>query len=335
MSSSVRELCAEWAPPGSVKIEGNVIPGVKVLGFESPSHKRRYSVGMMRTEAPKYENARVNIDHPAGLYDTTQRNMPRSAMTAFGRIRNPRVDESRGLIGDLHFNPGHPMAAAVKWAAENDPTQFALSHLADLVGEQKDGWFNTHKIDKLHSVDVVSNGGTTSGLFESAATEGESHMEPVNLTSMTREAIQTARQDLKVLTAAEALANENELEKLKAKLTAAEAENVSLKSKVEGFEAIKAKDTRDETRKTKIAEAKLPEHLATTTFTALCLAAETSDERFTALLSERKELAEKTTSRLPTKPKSESKGAAEAGGHPAAKTSTSKDFAAALKTGAF
>jgi hypothetical protein len=324
----IKETVAEWSAAGT-KITGNVIPGVKILGFESPSHKRRYPVDAMRKSANKYENAQVNFDHPAGLYDPSKRNLPRPASTPFGRIRNPRVDESRGLIGDLHFNPGHPFAEAVKWAAENDPGQYALSHLADLVGSYESGWFVTSDIEKVHSVDVVSNGGTTAGLYESAAMqEGERKVE---LISMTRDQLQAARQDLKILTVAEALAQETRLKELETKVTAAEAENGKLKVEIDGHKAVTAKTTRDDARKVKIAEAKLPEHLNTPTFQAMCMESGTTDERFTALLAERKELADKTTGKV-QKPTSSSKGVGEsAGASKGPDTSTSKGFASAVK----
>jgi len=328
----MRETVAEWSAPGTKIAEGsNVITGVKVLGFESPSHKRKYPVAAMRASVSLYENAMVNFDHPAGLYEPAKKNVPRSATTSsFGRIRNARVDESRGIVGDLHLNPGHPFANAVKWAAENDPASYALSHLADLEGHLESGWFHTHRIAKVHSVDVVSNGGTTAGLYESAAMQEGDH--PVELNSMTREAIQAARQDLKVLTVAEALANDQRLKELETKVTAAEAENGKLKVEIDGHKAVTAKATRDETRKTKIGEAKLPEHLNTPVFQAMCLESSTSDERFTALLAERKELADKTTGKIST-PRSIAKGVGEHAGAPTNDTSTSKGFAKAIGKG--
>lgn len=326
MNEQAIELVAEWAAPAT-KVQGDVIPGVKVVGFESPSHKRRYPKETLTADAKLYEGARVFIDHPDGLYDASRRNVPRPAGTHFGRIRNPRVDEARGLIGDLHVVPTHPLAASVKWAAENDPTAYALSHLADLVGTRgPDGWFVTRKIDKVHSVDVVSNGGTTNGLFESAANkEGDPTME---LTSMTREAIQAARQDLKVLTVAEAMAADQKVVELETKLKAAEAENATLKGKVEGLEATEKKRTKDGERLKLIGEAKLPEYLNTEAFRGQCLAA--SDEGFTALLADRKDLAAKTTGKVTSGPTSTARTAAEASGT-REPTKDHKDFARTLK----
>ena len=82
----------------------------------------------------------------------------------------------------------------------------------------------------------------------------------------------------------------------------------------------------------KIAEAKLPEHLNTQTFQTMCMESSMTDERFTALLAERKELADKTTGKVSTTPRSSSKGVGESAGNLQGKdTSTSKSFAAAVK----
>lgn len=315
MMESVKIEVAEWAPQG-MKVNGNVIPGVKVLGFESPSHKRRYPIEAMRQDVGKYEGARVNFDHP-------EPGRLRPAAAGFGRIRAPRVDEGRGIVGDLHFNPEHPFAKAIAWAAEHDPAQYSLSHLADLEGVREGDWFITKRIDKVHSVDVVSNGGTTTGLFEGAV-EGD---RTVELTSMSREEIQAARQDLKVLTATESLANDQALKKLQDRVAALEGENTQLKSKVEGFEAEKAKGSRDATRLKAIAEAKLPEHLNTESFRVTCL--EASDVQFTALLADRKILADTTTGKISTQPRSGSRSASEGAGVP--KPKDAKEFAAFLK----
>lgn len=316
--TAVHELVSEWAATGTKVGEGNVIPGVKILGFESPSHRRKYPITVMRAEAHKYEGARVNFDHiPAGSQ--------RPSSTVFGRIRNPRVDETRGLIGDLHFNPGHPFAAAVKWAAENDPSQYNLSHVADLVGNMTpDRWFMTKEIEKVHSVDVVSNGGTTSSLFESAATtEGEAS--PMEIKSMTREQLQAERQDLRVLTVTEAAASEKKYADLEAKVLASEAENKSLKAEIDGLKAIEAKRLKDATRLKAIEDAKLPEHLVTETFRTIAL--ESTDERFTALLAERKEMAVKVPAT------SKSKTVQESAGNGEPKTSDSKAFVSFMKGG--
>ena len=328
--NTVLETVAEWAAPAT-KVNGDVIPGVKIVGYESPSHKRRYPKEVLSRDASKYEGARVFIDHPEGIYNPSASRVPRPAGSHLGRIRNPRVDEARGLIGDLHVMPTHPLASSVKWAAENDPTAYALSHLADLIGTRDGaGWFNTNSIDKVHSVDVVSNGGTTAGLFESAAMsqEGDRTMEQPTLASMTREAIQAARQDLKVLTVAEHHALEQKAADFETKLKAAEAKATAAEAKVEGFEATEKKRTKDGERLKLIGEAKLPEHLNTESFRTTCLGS--TDEQFTALLADRKTLAASTNGKLPPGPSSSSRTAAEAAGT-RAPTKDSKEFAGVLK----
>lgn len=326
---TVMETVAEWAAPAT-KVNGDVIPGVKIVGYESPSHKRRYPKETLTADAGKYEGARVFIDHPEGIYNPSASRVPRPAGTHLGRIRNPRVDEARGLIGDLHVMPTHPLASSIKWAAENDPTAYALSHLADLIGTRgPDGWFTTKSIDKVHSVDVVSNGGTTAGLFESAAMhkEGDRTMEQPTAATMTREQLQAARPDLKVLTIAESIANEQKVADLETKLKATESKLTAAEAKVEGFETTEKKRGKDGERLKLIGEAKLPEHLVTDAFKATCLSA--TDEGFTALLADRKDLAAKTTGKA-SPPTSGSRTAAEAAGT-RAPTKDAKEFASVLK----
>lgn len=330
MSELIHETVAEWAAPAT-KVQGDVIPGVKVVGYESPSHRRKYPKEVLVAEAKKYEGIRIFVDHPEGIYNPQARNVPRPAGSHIGRLRNPRVDEARGLIGDLHVMPTHPLATSLKWAAENDPTAYALSHLADLVGVQENGWFVTKQIERVHSVDVVSNGGTTAGLFESAAMlkEGDRTMEPTTAT-MTRDQLQAARPDLKVLTIAESIANEQKVADLETKLKASEAKATAAEAKVEGFEATEKKRGKDGERLKLIGEAKLPEHLNTESFRTTCLGA--TDEQFTALLADRKTLAVGTTGRA-SPPTSGARSAAEAAGT-VKPTTDAKDFASRLKKGA-
>ena len=124
----------------------------------------------------------------------------------------------------------------------------------------------------------------------------------MEITSMTREQLQAERQDFKILTVTEAAAHEKTITDLNARVTALEAEKTSLTATLDGLKATEALRLRNETRKTAIEAAKLPEHLMTETFKTLAFESSTTDERFTALLAERKELAAKvpTTSKTRT-----------------------------------
>lgn len=151
-------------------------------------------------------------------------------------------------------------------------------------------------------------------------------MEPT-LATMTRDQLQAARPDLKIQTIAESHASETKVADLETKLKAAESKLTAAEAKVEGFETTEKKRGKDEQRLKLIGEAKLPEHLVTEAFKTTCLSA--TDEGFTALLADRKDLAAKTTGKA-SPPTSGARSAAEAAGT-RAPTKDAKEFASVLK----
>jgi hypothetical protein len=77
---------------------------------------------------------------------------------------------SQGLpIADQGFNPKHPMTEAVLWEIENKPENVRLSHVADVDKVSgADGRQKIVKINKVHSVDIVTRGATTKSICEDA-----------------------------------------------------------------------------------------------------------------------------------------------------------------------
>ena len=93
---------------------------------------------------------------------------PRTLRDRFGWIENVRMTEA-GPYGDYRFyNPQSDLAISLMNAAEmRDGKGFALSHNADGEGEVVGKRYRVRKILEVHSVDVVSDGGTNISLFES------------------------------------------------------------------------------------------------------------------------------------------------------------------------
>lgn len=141
-----------------------IIRDVKVIGFES-KNGRLYTPDALRKAVSKYEGAKVNIDHPPAN-DPLR---PRSVADRIGTLRNVRFVEASGLHADFHFNPKHPLAEQVAWAAEHDPTSIGFSHNAMVKqGRRQDGKQFIEDIDRVVSVDLVADPATTNGVFESA-----------------------------------------------------------------------------------------------------------------------------------------------------------------------
>lgn len=149
-------------PAGTIDREKGVVYGVRVVTRVS-ANKRVYPVPVLRRFAAAYEGRVVNVGHRKRPDDYDD------PLVKFGELRNVTADDE-GLKGDLHFNPKHGFAEPFLWACEHNPGLYALSHHA-LVrwapALDSDGRKVAESIDAVASVDIVSVGGTTSGVFES------------------------------------------------------------------------------------------------------------------------------------------------------------------------
>lgn len=136
----------------------SVLKNVWILGLQS-RNGRRYTPEAVRGAIEQYEGAKANCNHPSKPDD------PRPIADRFGRLRNVRFVPGKGLVGDLVFNPKHPMAETVRWWAENDPQGIGLSHNATGAGRQEGDVFVVEKIVRVRSVDLVAEPATTSSLL--------------------------------------------------------------------------------------------------------------------------------------------------------------------------
>lgn len=136
----------------------NVLRNVKILNFTS-KNKRYYPPELLRKSLGLYEGAPVNIDHPDD-------NSPRKYESRFGRVINVKLLND-GLYGDLVYNPEHKLAKSFAWWSKNDPNAIGLSHNCIAKTKYgKDGIETITEIDRIASVDLVADPGSTKGLFE-------------------------------------------------------------------------------------------------------------------------------------------------------------------------
>ena len=144
---------------GSAPTAG-VIPGVKILGAKS-RNRREYTADAMKGAVSLYEGAVVYTNHaPAGTKH-------RSFADRFGRLRNVRFDEAKcELRGDLEYLETHPAATQLKEDVERRLNFFGLSHDADGQFVYRKGVKTVTQIDKVNSVDLVSNPATNISLLE-------------------------------------------------------------------------------------------------------------------------------------------------------------------------
>lgn len=159
MTTQLLEITFSDTP--QVDREAGVIRGVKILGRTSRNH-RVYSDAALNQAAYLYEGLAVNLDHPA----PSQAGAGRAVAEGFGWLTSVGVREA-GVFGDLHYLRSHPQAEMIAEAAERNPRRFGLSHNAVGQVRHREGQVIVEAIDKVHSVDIVQNPATSSGLFES------------------------------------------------------------------------------------------------------------------------------------------------------------------------
>lgn len=147
--------------PARIDRAAGIIRGVKILGKES-KNGRTYSPQAMREAASLYEGIRVNMNHPSKEAIKSSRGI----QDWIGTLENVTVRDT-GVYGDLVMLKSHPYTPAIMESAERYPTKFGLSHNADCSGYNTGGKSIIESVEKVRSVDLVTNPATNSSLFES------------------------------------------------------------------------------------------------------------------------------------------------------------------------
>jgi hypothetical protein len=139
---------------GVIDLSAGVLRGCHILGGWS-SWARRYPEAVIRKARRLYEGRPVYFGHEGGW-----RHEP------LARVGNPRVADGQ-LYGDLRLNRFNPDGARALVRLALSSARVGLSHYADCVGFKQDGVEIVQEIRRVLSVDVVRQGATTRGLFES------------------------------------------------------------------------------------------------------------------------------------------------------------------------
>jgi hypothetical protein len=174
-----RGLYEYAAQPGARRVdrERGIVYGCKVVGrCSGNTHNVEgvsgtdYAASALREALPLYEGAPCFCDHPPRDPRTGRPlKQDRPADSRLGTLRNVRMRD-REVYGDLHLLLSHPRAERVMEAAEREDMSdaYALSHNSYGRGEVRNGRYVITSIPTVHSVDLVSQGGTNKGLFESS-----------------------------------------------------------------------------------------------------------------------------------------------------------------------
>lgn len=145
---------------GRVDRAQGLIRSVKILGQRS-SNGRIYLAETIRQAAHLYENKSVRLNHPRNPDDQ------RPVESVIGSLVNVRVGNDGDLYGDLRVVKAHPFASRLFEMAETQPHLVSLSHNAEGSCDSKEDTLVVYEITEVRSVDLVTDGATTSSLFES------------------------------------------------------------------------------------------------------------------------------------------------------------------------
>lgn len=145
--------------------QDGVIKNVHFVGFQSknstiknkPPYKYSSVALKEATDQGLYNGLDIYLSHGDG---TAKDRDPKDKI---GVTSNARFDEAKGVKGDLELNPAHPYYPSVKWWADNKPDRIAMSHRATCALNEATN--EVVIIKKVKSLDIVSNGATTTGLF--------------------------------------------------------------------------------------------------------------------------------------------------------------------------
>lgn len=169
--------------------ENLIIKGTTILGPVSLNN-RRYPTAVQEAAIPLFEGVKAYADH-----DAPNSKEARKMRDFIGKHQNIRVVEGK-MRGDLHLAPNETVLNYIIPNAKKFPDAIGNSIVARVVLERgKDGVDEAKKIVKVRSVDMVTEPGTTTGLFESH-TPAAMQEDTMDLKTVTMEQLRTERADL-------------------------------------------------------------------------------------------------------------------------------------------
>jgi hypothetical protein len=174
----VAEYLSLAVPRGTVDRRTGTVRNVRVIGKRS-RNQRKYPPEVTARHVAMF-GVGVNVGHHFDPRTGLPTEVPPT--DRFGRLENPRV-HAEGVNADLRFNPEHAFAKPFCWACENNPALYAFSVLQRVKwrpGKDADGDVVAEAILEVASVDIVTDGGTTSTIFESFTREGKGSMFPTD-----------------------------------------------------------------------------------------------------------------------------------------------------------
>ena len=142
-----------------VNRDTGVISNVHLMGIQStnkvgdnPPYK--YEEAALAGAVGKYNNKPIYLNH----------DYFRSVEAKIGvTLADVQFQAGKGLVGSIHLNKEHPLAATILWWAEHHPDHIGMSHVAGVTYNEETN--SVTQIEEVESIDLVYQGATTKGLF--------------------------------------------------------------------------------------------------------------------------------------------------------------------------
>lgn len=159
--------------------------------FRGGKVKRRYTEEVMESLVDKFRDVRIYADHA----DPGNLDRARKTKELIGFVSNPRRGPDRKIRGDLTLMEGLEETNRALWFAKHKPALMGFSpHLREGRKTWKRGGVETIVgIGSVASADIVTEGATTHGLFESREEEEGGTME---FEALTVEELRAKRPDI-------------------------------------------------------------------------------------------------------------------------------------------
>lgn len=175
----------------SIDAEKRLVKNVALVG-QTSKNGRRYTVEALKGGTTHYEGAKVFVDHPS---KADEERGYRSTRDLAGKVENARFDgqKIRGDIRAINTDGGLLLFEI----ATNMPEVAGMSHNASGKFHKESGGVEVvDSIEKVFSVDLVSNPATNDGMFESELNDDTGEIEMLEYKEVTMVGLKEARNDL-------------------------------------------------------------------------------------------------------------------------------------------
>lgn len=247
----IHESVAIMGSDLKVDKDAGVIRGLRVINRKRRTGNRTYSNQALTDIAEKLDGKKAYANH-------SSRGGTRTVQELLGVWTNARVHLQEGYVsGDLKVIPRE------RWlleTAEKVPEALAMSIDARALLTKRDGKETVNRILVLESVDAVTEGGTTHGLFESSK-GGDNDMTIESLTELKTECPSLIEEYKAELLEEFKAGNEQEAQviRLTAELKSAKETTDKTAKRLDELETEKKAMEHRETVEKALAEAKLPD----------------------------------------------------------------------------